>query len=187
MWKSYSSGTVIFFLSVLPAYVTKADDTVVSFMCNAPKGHVCQFGVRAGSATSNFGLRSGETHQMSGLVPKQDKYCVCEPIPATINCVAPDGAWCSGWRDVEAGINQQNNKNSNALHSTLLNLGDFIPTGLPIPLHIGGVDLGLKDYCITGCGGSGNVSIKAANVYQAGLAAAGICNGSFGQINGGHC
>jgi hypothetical protein len=82
----------------------------VSFTCVAPAGHVCQFAVRTGGGQMNFPLPSGETKEVSGLVPHVDTYCVCDPGPVTPDCKQPRlDLWCLGsWSEVQPGVNTQN-------------------------------------------------------------------------------
>ena len=82
----------------------------VTFLCNAPAGHVCQFSVRTGAAPVTFALPSGQRQELAGITPGSDKYCVCDPGPVTPDCKAPQlDHWCLGlWMDVTPGQNSQN-------------------------------------------------------------------------------
>ena len=84
----------------------------VTFLCAAPTGHVCQFGVQTGGSQINFALPSGERKEMAGVTPHADKYCVCDPGPVTPDCKAPRlDHWCLGsWLDVDTGLNSRNDK-----------------------------------------------------------------------------
>jgi hypothetical protein len=82
----------------------------VTFLCNAPAGHVCQFSIRTAAGPIDFALPSGERKEVSGITPHADKYCVCDPGPVTPDCKAPRlDHWCLGsWVDVDTGLNSQN-------------------------------------------------------------------------------
>jgi len=82
----------------------------VTFLCNAPAGHVCQFGVQTGGSQINFALPAGERKLVPGITPHADKYCVCDPGPVTADCKAPRlDHWCMGsWLDVDTGLNSEN-------------------------------------------------------------------------------
>jgi hypothetical protein len=91
------------------------EQQTVTFQCNAPEGHVCQFGVRSGQSQQNFGLPSGQQHDVSGLVPWTDTYCVCDPTPVTDDCRPPVlDNWCFGsWEPVKPGVNAQTDYGGN--------------------------------------------------------------------------
>jgi hypothetical protein len=82
----------------------------VTFLCAAPAGHVCQYGVQTGGSQINFALPSGERKEVPGITPHADKYCVCDPGPVTPDCKAPQlDHWCMGqWLDVDSGVNSEN-------------------------------------------------------------------------------
>ena len=82
----------------------------VTFLCNAPAGHVCQFSIKTGAGPIDFALPSGQRKEVSGVTPRADKYCVCDPGPVTPDCKAPQlDHWCMGqWLDVDAGLNSEN-------------------------------------------------------------------------------
>src|ERR1700722_4542418 len=103
----FTLASIVFISGAAGAQQTDNQQTV-TFDCASPAGHTCQFGVRTKAGTVlNFGLSSGDVHQLSGIVPGEDTYCVCDPTPVTADCKAPDPKnWCSGsWRPVTAGIN----------------------------------------------------------------------------------
>ena len=93
-------------LSAQPAFAQQA----VTFLCNAPAGHVCQFQINTASGPINFALPSGERKQVAGVTPHADTYCVCDPGPVTPNCQAPQlDHWCMGsWLAVDPGLNSEN-------------------------------------------------------------------------------
>ena len=82
----------------------------VTFLCNAPAGHVCQFQIDTAAGPINFALPSGQRTQIPDIRPHADKYCVCDPGPVTRDCVAPRlDHWCMGqWLAVDPGLNSQN-------------------------------------------------------------------------------
>ena len=82
----------------------------VTFLCNAPQGHVCQFQINTASGPINFPLPSGQRTQIPGVRPGADSYCVCDPGPVTPDCKAPQlDHWCLGqWLVVDPGLNSQN-------------------------------------------------------------------------------
>jgi hypothetical protein len=88
----------------------------VTFLCAAPAGHVCQFGVKTGGSQVAFALPSGERKEVSKITPHSDKYCVCDPGPVTPDCKAPRlDHWCMGsWLDVDPGLNSENDRGMNA-------------------------------------------------------------------------
>ena len=92
-----------------------AQQQTVTFLCNAPAGHVCQFTVRTGASPISFALPSGERREQAGITPGNDKYCVCDPGPVTADCKAPQiDHWCLGlWLDVAPGLNSQNDASGN--------------------------------------------------------------------------
>ena len=101
--------------AVLPALIASAAppalaQQTVTFLCNAPQGHVCQFAVQTAGGPINFALPSGERKLVSGVTPHADKYCVCDPGPVTPDCKAPQlDHWCMGqWLDVDPGLNSEN-------------------------------------------------------------------------------
>jgi hypothetical protein len=87
----------------------------VTFLCNAPPGHVCQFAVKTGGSRIDFALPSGERKELPGITIHADKYCVCDPGPVTPDCQAPRvDHWCLGsWVDVDTGLNSQNDIGGN--------------------------------------------------------------------------
>ena len=100
----------------------------VTFLCNAPAGHVCQFQINTASGPINFALPSGERKQVAGVTPHADTYCVCDPGPVTPNCQAPQlDHWCMGsWLAVDPGLNSEND-----------NANDRFATGLgPMPADV---------------------------------------------------
>ena len=82
----------------------------VTFLCNAPSGHVCQFQINTAAGPINFALPSGERREVGGVTPHADTYCVCDPGPVTPNCQAPRlDHWCLGsWVAVDPGLNSEN-------------------------------------------------------------------------------
>lgn len=88
----------------------------VTFLCSAPAGHVCQFGVQTAAGPVKFSLPSGKRKLIANLTPHTDKYCVCDPGPVTDDCKAPQlGKWCMGqWLDVTPGLNSENDPGKNA-------------------------------------------------------------------------
>ncbi len=88
---------------------------VVTFLCAAPAGHVCQFAVQTAGPPIAFALPSGERKEAPGIVPHADKYCVCDPGPITPDCKAPQlDHWCMGqWLDVDPGLNSENDAGKN--------------------------------------------------------------------------
>jgi len=82
----------------------------VTFLCNAPAGHVCQFSIKTGAGPIDFALPSGQRKELPGITPHADKYCVCDPGPVTPDCKAPQlDHWCLGsWVDVDTGLNSEN-------------------------------------------------------------------------------
>ncbi len=86
-----------------------AQQRTVTFLCNAPAGHVCQFMVRTAASPISFALPSGQRQELAGITPGSDKYCVCDPGPVTPDCQAPQiDHWCLGqWLDVTPGTNSQ--------------------------------------------------------------------------------
>lgn len=82
----------------------------VTFLCNAPAGHVCQFQVNTAAGPINFALPSGERTKIADVRPHADTYCVCDPGPVTPDCKAPKlDHWCMGsWLAVDPGLNSQN-------------------------------------------------------------------------------
>ena len=60
------------------------------FLCLAPAGHVCQFEVRTEAGAIDFSLASGERHEVAGITPYRNKYCVCDPGPCYRGLHAPD-------------------------------------------------------------------------------------------------
>ena len=82
----------------------------VTFLCNAPAGHVCQFQINTAAGPINFALPSGQRTQIPDVRPHADKYCVCDPGPVTPDCTAPRlDHWCMGqWLAVDPGLNSQN-------------------------------------------------------------------------------
>ncbi len=82
----------------------------VTFLCNAPQGHVCQFQINTASGPINFALPSGQRTEIPGVTPHADKYCVCDPGPVTPKCNDPQpNHWCLGsWVDVDPGLNSEN-------------------------------------------------------------------------------
>jgi hypothetical protein len=82
----------------------------VTFLCNAPAGHVCQFSIKTTAGPIDFALPSGERKLVAGVTPHADKYCVCDPGPVTPDCTAPRlDHWCMGqWLDVDPGLNSEN-------------------------------------------------------------------------------
>jgi hypothetical protein len=92
-----------------------AQQQTVTFVCNAPSGHVCQFVVRTGASPVSFALASGERQELAGITPGTDQYCVCDPGPVTPDCKAPRiDHWCLGlWSDVTPGLNSQNEAKGN--------------------------------------------------------------------------
>jgi hypothetical protein len=95
-----------------PAWVPTAAHAqqTVTFLCAAPAGHVCQYGVQTGGSQINFALPSGARKEVLGITPHADKYCVCDPGPVTPDCKAPQlDHWCMGqWLDVDSGVNSEN-------------------------------------------------------------------------------
>ena len=79
-----------------------------AFLCMAPPGHVCQFGVQTATGPVNFPLPSGERKALPGVSLAGATYCVCDPGPVTTDCKEPRlGYWCLGrWLDVVPGLNQ---------------------------------------------------------------------------------
>jgi hypothetical protein len=92
-------------LGALAATETRAE--TVKFVCLAPAGHTCQYQVRTAQGPLNFSLPSGQKREVSGVTPRADKYCVCDPGPVSPDCTAPQvGSWCLGyWADVVPGEN----------------------------------------------------------------------------------
>jgi hypothetical protein len=88
---------------------------MVTFLCAAPAGHVCQFAVQTSGPPIAFALPSGERKEVPGITPHADKYCVCDPGPITPECKAPQlDHWCMGqWLDVDAGLNSENDAGRN--------------------------------------------------------------------------
>ena len=82
----------------------------VTFLCNAPPGHTCQFEIRTASGPVDFPLLSGKRTEIPNITPHADTYCVCDPGPVTQDCKAPQlGHWCVGqWMGVDPGLNSQN-------------------------------------------------------------------------------
>ena len=82
----------------------------VTFLCNAPAGHVCQFQINTAAGPINFALPSGQRTEIPNVKPHADKYCVCDPGPVTPDCTAPRvDHWCMGqWLAVDPGLNSQN-------------------------------------------------------------------------------
>jgi hypothetical protein len=82
----------------------------VTFLCNAPAGHVCQFQINTASGPIKFALPSGQRTEIPGVRPGADSYCVCDPGPVTPDCKAPElNHWCMGsWLAVDPGLNSQN-------------------------------------------------------------------------------
>lgn len=71
-----------------------------TFVCAAPAGHVCQFGVRTRNRETHFALPSGRRKNTRAVSFRVDKYCMCDPGPVTPNCVAPvliTGVQARGW------------------------------------------------------------------------------------------
>ena len=102
-------------LAAVPALIALGGQPVlaqqtVTFLCNAPAGHVCQFSIKTGAGPIDFALPSGQRKEVSGVTPRADKYCVCDPGPVTPDCKAPQlDHWCMGqWLDVDAGLNSEN-------------------------------------------------------------------------------
>jgi hypothetical protein len=96
-------------LAAAAAEPASAQQTV-TFLCNAPAGHVCQFQVNTAGGPINFALPSGQRTQIPNITPHADTYCVCDPGPVTPNCQAPQlDHWCLGsWVAVDPGLNSQN-------------------------------------------------------------------------------
>ena len=46
---------------------------VVTFLCAAPAGHVCQFAVKTGGSQMGFALPSGERKEVANITPHADK------------------------------------------------------------------------------------------------------------------
>jgi hypothetical protein len=88
---------------------------MVTFLCAAPAGHVCQFAVQTGGPPVAFALPAGERKEVAGITPHADKYCVCDPGPVTPDCKAPQlDHWCMGqWLDVDPGLNSENDGGRN--------------------------------------------------------------------------
>ena len=84
----------------------------VTFLCNAPTGHICQFAVKTAGSQVTFALPAGERKNVPGITPHADKYCVCDPGPVTPDCKAPRlDHWCLGsWLDVDTGLNSLNDR-----------------------------------------------------------------------------
>jgi hypothetical protein len=82
----------------------------VTFLCNAPAGHVCQFSIKTAAGPIDFALPSGQRKQVSGVTPHADTYCVCDLGPVTPDCKAPQlDHWCMGqWLAVDPGLNSKN-------------------------------------------------------------------------------
>ena len=98
-------------LYVAAAFATPAfAQQTVTFLCNAPSGHVCQFQINTGSGPIVFALPSGHRKEVVGVTPHADKYCVCDPGPVTPDCKAPQlDHWCMGqWLAVDPGLNSEN-------------------------------------------------------------------------------
>jgi hypothetical protein len=93
---------------------------IVTFLCAAPTGHVCQFAVQTGGSQRAFALPSGDRKEVSGVMPHADKYCVCDPGPVTPDCKAPQlDHWCMGsWLDVVPGLNSENDTGKGAFAET---------------------------------------------------------------------
>ncbi|RBP17688.1 hypothetical protein DFR50_102180 [Roseiarcus fermentans] len=91
---------------VSPAFAQQT----VTFLCNAPAGHVCQFQINTASGPINFPLPSGQRTEIANIRPHADTYCVCDPGPVTADCKAPRlDHWCLGsWLAVDPGLNSQN-------------------------------------------------------------------------------
>lgn len=126
MRKTFLPGAICFgLLAFLPlganAQQILSQLQTVTFLCNAPAGHVCQFTVRTGAAPMNFALPSGQRQEVAGITPGNDKYCVCDPGPVTPDCKAPQlDHWCLGlWLDVTPGLNSQNDAGGNRLARNL--------------------------------------------------------------------
>jgi hypothetical protein len=87
----------------------------VTFLCSAPAGHTCQFGIQTAAGPIKFSLPSGKRKGVANLMPHSDKYCVCDPGPVTADCKAPQlGKWCMGqWLDVTPGLNSENDPGNN--------------------------------------------------------------------------
>ncbi len=100
-----------------------AQQQTVTFLCNAPVGHVCQFTVRTGAMPISFALPSGQRQELAGITPGSDKYCVCDPGPVTPDFRAPQiDHWCLGlWLDVAPGLNSQNDAGGNRLARNIPN------------------------------------------------------------------
>jgi hypothetical protein len=90
---------------VLATTETRAE--TVKFVCLAPAGHTCQYQIRTAQGPMDFSLPAGQKREVSGVTPRADKYCVCDPGPVTPDCTAPQlGSWCLGyWADVVPGEN----------------------------------------------------------------------------------
>jgi hypothetical protein len=86
-----------------------AQEKAVEFVCSAPAGHTCQFGIKTAKGPVNFALPSGQKKVVEGVTPRADKYCVCDPGPVNETCTAPEvGKWCLGyWQDVVPGLNSR--------------------------------------------------------------------------------
>jgi len=92
----------------------------VTFLCDAPTGHVCQFSIKTAGGPIDFALPAGERKELSGVTPHADKYCVCDPGPVTPDCKAPRlDHWCLGsWVDVDTGLNSENDDRQDLFGAT---------------------------------------------------------------------
>ena len=88
----------------------------VTFLCDAPTGHTCQFQIRTAQGPIAFALPSHEKKRVAGVTPHADTYCVCDPGPVTPDCKAPElNHWCLGqWMAVDPGQNSENDAGRNA-------------------------------------------------------------------------
>jgi hypothetical protein len=95
----------------------------VTFTCLAASGHVCQFAVRTAGTRVDFALPSGAKKELSGVTPRSDTYCVCDPGPVTPDCKQPRlDFWCLGsWAPVQRGVNSEN-----AIDRHLFAIEDFL-------------------------------------------------------------
>lgn len=61
----------------------KVRQETVDWRCDGPKGSTCYFSIRysGGAGQRNFTMRGSERDRISGVVPKEDRYCVCVDTP----------------------------------------------------------------------------------------------------------